>query len=88
VLESLIANYLTTLRIERKSPATIAYHERGLGLLERWARNQALVHPDEIDKDRMREFILWLQTRPKKAGRPMSAVTARNEIGSARTFVN
>lgn len=76
-------------RTEGKSPRTVGWYNEVLGLFYAWLEGEGLSTAlGDIDEMVVRQFILYLQSRPGTKGKTLSSHSMYNRVNALKSFFN
>lgn len=87
-MHQLIAAFLLDRRAAGCTEKTLAWHEASLSLFTRWIEQQGHAADSAAWTPHvLRSFIVDLQARPSRNGRPLSGASVNSYVGSLLAFV-
>ncbi|MFQ6028371.1 MAG: phage integrase SAM-like domain-containing protein [Dehalococcoidia bacterium] len=85
----LIKHFEVHNNTEGKSPRTVGWYNEVLGLLYRWLQEENLLTTlGYVDEMVVRQFILYLQSRPGCKDKTMSSHSIYIRVNTLRSFFN
>ena len=88
-LSALIRHFNVHNRTEGKSPRTVEWCDEVLGMLHPWIKSEDLSTAlKDLDEMVIRQFILYVQSRPGTKGASLSSHSVYNRVNALRSFFN